>query len=204
MNQSEAGVLVLSAGASRRFGRPKANLQWYGKSLLAHAVAQGRRLGSPVHVVAGGNYPLVRFRCFDQPDRWVFNPRWSEGMATSLQAGLASMPASVRGAYVLLVDQPAIERCFWSGLVAAVERSGGTRPVAADLGGFVGAPAYLPRWLWPEIMGLDGDSGAGRLLRERGAIAVPAPGAREDVDTQADWQRLRQSAKQAQNASEKA
>lgn len=200
--QNEIGVLILAAGASRRLGRPKANLLWCGKSLLAHTIANGRRLGAPLHVVTGGHYPLIRFRSFDQPDRWVFNPRWPEGMASSLQVGLASMPGRVKGVYALLVDQPAIEVCFWSGLVAAVERSAGGQPVAADLGGFVGAPAYLPRWLWPDIMRLDGDKGAGKLLRRSGAIPVPAPGAQADVDTQADWRALRQSTRAALNGSE--
>ncbi|BES70959.1 nucleotidyltransferase family protein [Marinobacter nanhaiticus D15-8W] len=200
--QSEIGVLILAAGASRRLGRPKANLQWCGKSLLAHTISQGRRLGSPLHVVTGSHYPLIRFRSVDQPDRWVFNARWPEGMASSLQAGLMSMPGSVKGVYVLLVDQPAIEACFWSGLITAVERSGGGQPVAADLGGFVGAPAYLPRWLWPDIMDLQGDAGAGKLLRSNGAIAVPAPGAKVDVDTRADWLALRQSDRTALNGSE--
>lgn len=200
--QNETGVLILAAGASRRLGRPKANLLWCGKSLLAHTITQGRRFGGPLHVVTGSHYPLIRFRSVDQPDRWVFNPRWPEGMASSLQVGLTSMPGKVKGVYVLLVDQPAIEACVWSGLVAAVERSGGGRPVAADLGGFVGAPAYLPRWLWPDIMRLDGDKGAGKLLRRNGAIAVPAPGAQADVDTQADWRALRQSTRAASNGSE--
>ncbi|WP_148863193.1 nucleotidyltransferase family protein [Marinobacter fonticola] len=200
MKCSEMAVLVLSAGASRRFGRPKAAMPWCGKSLLANAIERARLLGSPIHVVVGSHYPLVRFRCSEQPDRWVFNPRWQEGMASSLQAGLESLPAQTRGVFVLLVDQPAIERCFWSGLVAAVDRTQGDQPVAADLGGFVGAPAYLPGWLWPELMALDGDAGAGRLLRQVGAVAVPAPGARDDVDTVAQWQRLRHSTRLAQNA----
>lgn len=201
---AKTGVVVLSAGASRRMGRPKAALSWYGNSLLGQALQPARRLGSPVHVVVGSHYPLVRFRCPVQPDRWVYNPHWPSGMASSLQAGLASMPRHVGGAIVLLVDQPLIEACFWPGLTQAIERGAGQQPVAADLGGLAGAPAYLPRWLWPELMALEGDQGAGRVLRRDGVVTVPAPGALDDVDTQADWRALRQSANGPPVASEQA
>ncbi|TBW48631.1 nucleotidyltransferase family protein [Marinobacter halodurans] len=189
------GAIVLAAGASRRMGRPKAALDYCGKSLLSGALANARRLsGGPIHAVVGGGYPLVRFRCASQPDRWLYNDDWPTGMASSLQLGLASMPAAARGVYVLLVDQPAIAPGFWEALGEVVGRFEGRRPAAADLGGFAGAPAYLPRSLWPELMQLSGDAGAGVILRRRETLLVPAPGADQDVDTPADLRRLRRAA----------
>ncbi|ROU01836.1 nucleotidyltransferase family protein [Marinobacter sp. R17] len=191
-SDSGYGAIVLAAGASRRMGRPKAALSYCGKSLLSHAIDHARSLsGGPVYAVVGGDYPLVRFRCASQPDRWLFNHDWPTGMASSLRAGLDAMPVMTRGVYVLLVDQPEITPGFWEAFRETVVRSAGRRPVAADLGGFSGAPAFLPRALWPELMQLSGDAGAGAVLRRRETLRVPAPGADRDVDTPADMQRLR-------------
>ncbi|WP_111495844.1 nucleotidyltransferase family protein [Marinobacter bohaiensis] len=186
-----AAALVLAAGGSRRMGRPKAALSWCGNSLLALAIRRARELSDRVHVVVGGHYPLIRFRCAAQPDRWVVNPDWADGQAGSLQRGLSSLPVGITGAYVLLVDQPAIHPEFWPSLRQAVDEEEGRRPVAADLGGMAGAPAYLPRSMWPAIARLHGDQGAGRLLRRLDARLVAAPGAQQDIDRWADWQRLR-------------
>ncbi len=187
---SEIPVLVLAAGASRRMGRAKATLGWGEGSLLDHAIGQGRVLGSQVWVVAGCRYPMIRYRCGARPWRWVFNPDWEEGMASSLRAGLAALPPHGAGCFVLLVDQPLIRAESLRALASAA-RADPERPVAADHGGRPGVPAYLPRGLWPRLMGLRGDRGAAAVLRAQGARTLVLPGSDQDLDTLADWRRWR-------------
>ncbi len=75
----------------------------------ARSRSRPRRLPrAPLIVVVGAEtlrlrLVLRRTRC---GARVVTNPRWHEGMATSLRAGLAAVPRSARAALVLLVDQP--------------------------------------------------------------------------------------------------
>ncbi|WP_228152532.1 nucleotidyltransferase family protein [Marinobacter profundi] len=182
-------VLVMAAGASRRMGRPKALLRYGGGNLLDRALELAAVLGGPVTVVAGGHYPLVRFRTRRQPVRWLLAENWQQGLSASLQAGLASLGPGVRGCFVLLADQPAL----WEAdlrLLGQHARAAPWHAVAADHAGRPGVPAYLPRSLWPAIMALDGDRGAAPVLARAGAERIEIRGASRDIDTPEDWQAL--------------
>ncbi|MCL7944947.1 nucleotidyltransferase family protein [Marinobacter sp. ATCH36] len=183
-------VLVLAAGASHRMGGSKALLPVHSGTLLDHAIGQARQLGAPVTVVAGGWYPLVRYRCRVQPSSWVFAQNWRIGMSASLKAGLASLAPGAKGVFVVLLDQPLIEVNSLHALADAA-RNNPSQPFAADMQGKPGAPAYIPRRLWPQVMMLEGDRGAAGVLAGNGAGRIAMAGASLDVDTPADWHRVR-------------
>ncbi|KPP99067.1 NTP transferase domain-containing protein [Marinobacter sp. HL-58] len=183
-------VLVLAAGASRRMGRAKALLPLHSGTLLDHAIGQARHLGGPVTVVAGGWYPLVRYRCRVQPSAWIYARGWREGLSASLKTGFASLGASARGVFVVLLDQPLIHRDSLTALADAAW-SNPLQPTAADLHGKPGAPAYIPRRLWPQVMKLEGDRGAASVLAANAAGRIVMAGAGSDVDTPEDWRRIR-------------
>lgn len=193
-DSSRPPVLVLAAGASRRMGRAKALLPWGEGCLLDRALVQARWLGPDVWVIGGRYYPLMRYRCRQQPRRWLFNPAWPEGMASSLRLGLQAMPPSVPGAFVILVDQPLMTREALLRLRAAARDAPGAA-AAADYGGRPGAPAYLPRAIWPAVMAVQGDRGAATALRQAQARLLTMPGAATDLDTPADWHRYREQAR---------
>jgi len=193
-------ALILAAGASSRLGRPKALLplasgdgtdtDCRNRTLLDAAIAQGRILSPEVRVVCGAWYPLIRFRCRRQPSSWLRAPDWQEGISASLSAGLRSLGPAVKGVFVLVADQPLLDLNALEAFGKAA-RCVPEQPIAADYGGRPGVPAYLPRWLWPLVLDLEGDRGAGRLLAEVRATRVDIPGIHDDVDTPADWHRIR-------------
>lgn len=182
-------ALVLAAGASRRMGRAKALLPVGSGTLLDHAIGQARQLGGPVTVVVGGWYPLVRYRCRSQPSAWVVARDWPKGMSASLKSGLASLGPGVKGVFVVLLDQPLIPSDSMLAL-AEMARMNPSQPAAADLQGKPGAPAYIPRRLWLEIMALEGDRGAAAVLARHGATRLAMIGAGMDVDSPEDWRRI--------------
>lgn len=200
---TEAPVLILAAGASRRMGRAKALLPWGEGCLLDRALVQARCLGDETWVIGGRYYPLMRYRCRVQPRRWLFNPDWPEGMASSLRLGLQAMPASAAGAFVVLVDQPLVDEESLSRLRKAA-RAAPRMAAAADYQGRPGAPAYLPRAIWPAVMAVQGDRGAAAALRQSGARLLTMPGAVADVDTPADWRRYREQGGSANRLSDEA
>jgi molybdenum cofactor cytidylyltransferase len=158
--------------------------------VLDRAIRQGRLLSRDVRVVCGAWYPLIRFRCQRQPSIWLKSPEWQNGMSASLAAGIRSLGPGVKGVFVLVADQPLLD------LNALKEFGDAARyvpdqPIAADYGSRPGVPAYLPRWLWPLVLELEGDKGAGRLLAEVRANRVEIPGVHNDVDTPEDWRRVR-------------
>lgn len=158
--------------------------------VLDQAIRQGRLLSRDVRVVCGAWYPLIRFRCQRQPSVWLRAPDWQNGMSASLAAGIRSLGPQVKGVFVLVADQPLLDLNALKAFGDAA-RYVPDQPIAADYGSGPGVPAYLPRWLWPLVMDLEGDRGAGRLLAEVRATRVEIPGVHDDVDTPEDWRRVR-------------
>ncbi len=182
--------MVLAAGASRRMGRSKTLLETGQGTLLDQAIRQARLMSSRVTVATGAGYPLMRFRGRVQPACWLPVADWREGMAASLRAGIASLGADARGVFVVLADQPLLEPAALMAMGKAA-RFMPDQPVAADYGGRPGVPAWLPRWLWPDILALEGDRGAASVLLAAGATRVEIPGVADDVDTPVDWAAVR-------------
>ncbi|MDG4781728.1 nucleotidyltransferase family protein [Micromonospora sp. WMMD961] len=179
--------LLLAAGAGRRYGRPKALVELDGEPLVRRGV---RLLGdggcAPVHVVLGAGADQVPELPGAVPVR---HDRWSDGLGSSLRLGLASLPADVSAAVVVLVDQPLLSP-------VAVRRvreayAGEAFVVVATYGGRPGHPILLARQTWPLLDRYAvGDSGARDLLRERPDLVVEVPcddvGTPADVDIPAD------------------
>jgi len=161
-------------------------------TLLDCAIGQGRLLSRDVRVVCGAWYPLVRFRCRAQPSRWVPVADWQLGMAASLAAGIRSLGPRAKGVFVLVADQPLLDtealRAF-----GETARCFPAQAAAADYGHRPGVPAYLPRWLWPDVLALEGDQGAGRLLAAANTTRLDIPGVHDDIDTPEDWRRIREA-----------
>jgi CTP:molybdopterin cytidylyltransferase MocA len=130
-----------------------------------------RDSGLPFVVVTGGVE-------LDAPEA-IDNPRWREGIATSLQAAVAW--ASTAGAEALVVglaDQPLIPAEAWR-LVARTEPDAPI--VAASYDGRRRNPVRLGRATWPELP-TTGDQGASALFRDHAVIEVACPGDPADVD----------------------
>jgi CTP:molybdopterin cytidylyltransferase MocA len=178
-------ALVLAGGASRRFGRSKALARWREGTLIERAIHQARQLSSEVRVVTGCRGNIIRYRSRGVPTVWLQNTHWQKGMSTSLNCGLHSLPTLCKGVFVVLVDQPLVPgrdlRNF-----ASLAREQPLLPLAADYGNRPGVPAYLPRWLWPAIAELEGDQGAGVVLRQINARRIPIAGVEDDIDTPQD------------------
>ncbi|MET8040881.1 nucleotidyltransferase family protein [Micromonospora sp. NPDC005215] len=183
--------LLLAAGAGRRYGRPKALVELAGEPLVRRGV---RLLGdggcTPVHVVLGAGADEVP----DLPGAVpVHHDRWPEGLGSSLCRGLASLPADVPAAVVVLVDQPLLSPVAIRRVRAAY--AGGALVAVATYAGRPGHPVLLGRGSWPLLDSYAiGDRGARDLLRDRPDLVVEVPcddvGAPLDVDTPADLLRL--------------
>ena len=86
-----AGI-VLAAGESARFGRPKQLLDWHGQPFV-HAVAQNALDAglSPVVVVTGANAEQVGAAVMDLDVNVVRNAEWKSGQGSSIRAGVLSL-----------------------------------------------------------------------------------------------------------------
>lgn len=186
-------VLLLAAGGSRRYGRPKLLARIGGESLLRRSarVVLGCRAAGYTIVLGAGAVRLKR-ELRGLPLEVVVNRRWRQGLSSSLRAGIATIPPQARGALVLLADQIAIGPADLALLVAAWRREPRAL-VAACADGVLGPPAILPRAAFPAVRRLRGDVGARTLFADpaRKVIGIGMASAAYDIDTPADlvrWQ----------------
>ena len=171
-------ALVLAAGGGTRFGGD-------GHKLLAPF--RGRPLVAWALEAAGGLDELLVVTgavALDLPPgaREVHNPRWAEGQATSLAAGLDAA-AGHDAVVVGLGDQPLIPAEAWH-LVAA---STATPIAVATYAGQRRNPVRFAAEVW-DLLPREGDEGARTVLRGRPDLVteVACPGDPADVDTQED------------------
>jgi molybdenum cofactor cytidylyltransferase len=182
-------AIVLAAGGSSRLGEPKQLLRLRGEPLLLRSCRMASAVADVgVIVVLGAGALRLRslLRRHRRPVTIAHNSGWSEGMAGSLRAGLAAVPRGSDGVLIVLVDQVGIEARDLQRLVERWRQRPG-QPAAAFFSERAGAPAVIPRRLFPALRSLEGDTGARKLLAGiRNAILVALPAARFDIDTAED------------------
>ena len=195
------GAIILAAGASTRMGTPKQLLEIGGRPLLVRAVEAALAAPVwPVVVVLGAHAEKIRPVLARLPVLVTENPAWSEGMAASIRAGIATLRQFSRhldGALVALCDQPAFSADTIAQLIAA-QRTTGRSIVAARYGGRNAAPALFLREHFSALAELTGEEGArallnsdpdlssGALAKEDRVASVDLPALALDLDTPAD------------------
>lgn len=143
-----------------------------------------------MHVVLGAAAEEVRNRAELPGCVLVDNPRWADGMGSSLRAGLTSLAGTdARAALVFLVDQPGIGATAVARVVAAYRTS--DTLVSASYDGKRGHPVLFGARHWAGITAdATGDRGARDYLKAResdivlvecGDVAQPY-----DIDTEED------------------
>ena len=186
--ESDLHVVVLAAGASRRFGSPKQLVRIDGRPMLHTVVSHAASLaGHAVSVVLGSGAnelaPLLRHT----PATVVVNRNWEEGMGSSLRTAMTRLPGAPAAVLVMLADQIAVSVDDLKRLVAAWRRNP-EAIASATYGGTIGVPAVFPRRCFGALSELRGDQGARLLLkREWDTLArVPMPNAAIDIDVPED------------------
>jgi molybdenum cofactor cytidylyltransferase len=185
---SHIHVVVLAAGASTRFGSAKQLVRVNGRPLMHTVVSRAVELaGHSVTVVLGANAGELAPLLKHTPATVAVNRDWSEGIASSIRAGVASAPSTTDGLLVVLADQIAVTTEDLRRLAGAWRRD--TNSLAcAQYAGNVGVPAIFPRWCFRELNELRGDRGAQRLLQRHvdRLVRLPMPSAEVDIDRPED------------------
>jgi molybdenum cofactor cytidylyltransferase len=100
-------AIILAAGSSRRMGRNKLLLPYRGKPLLAYVTGNILSAGiDSIIVVTGHDAALIGEALKGLPVKLVHNPRYEEGMTSSIQAGVSA--ADGEGYMICLSDMALI------------------------------------------------------------------------------------------------
>jgi molybdenum cofactor cytidylyltransferase len=179
-------AIVLAAGRSTRMGSANKLLAEIGGKAMVRRVAETALASAarPVVVVTGHMGAEVAAALSGLDVTLVANPHYAAGLATSLRAGVRALPADCGGALVLLGDMPRIAPEHLDRLIAASAAGAIVVPVHA---GRRGNPVLWPARCFPELLQLEGDAGARRLLAvHAGAVREVDPGSDAiftDIDT---------------------
>jgi molybdenum cofactor cytidylyltransferase len=182
-------ALVLAAGRSTRMGGPNKLLaEIGGRPLVRIAVEQAlASKARPVIVVTGHQRERVEAALSGLDVTFVHNPDYSEGMSTSVKAGIAAVPADADGAIVCLGDMPQVDARLIDRLLAAFDPEKGALVVVPTMDGKRGNPVVWSRRFFPELAALGGDVGARHLIASYpeavAEVAVAGRAALVDVDT---------------------
>lgn len=183
-------AIVLAAGEGRRFGGRKLLYPLQGKPIILHTLEHIRKGGiSHILVVTGAFADEVADAVAPYSVQVVYNPEYLRGQASSLAAGIRSLPPGTENAAVFLGDMPFIQPQTIKDLIKAhaQKKAVVTRPVFREKGGH---PVIFQRALFPALAALTGQIGVRDFLRfkeiEMVSIPVEDPGVVQDIDYQTD------------------
>jgi molybdenum cofactor cytidylyltransferase len=166
-------AIVLAAGASTRFGAQKLLAPLHGKPVVRWAAERALAAGADeTIVVTGADGEAVGAALDGLPLRVVRNPRYAEGMSTSLAAGIAAAAAGTRAALLALGDQPLVPAAAYAAVLAE-HLVRGAPIVVPVYNGVRGHPVLFDAALFPELAAVRGDQGARDVIaRDPARVAL--------------------------------
>ena len=189
------GAVILAAGESSRFGRPKQLVQFRGTSLVRRVVDAAKDANCSAIVVVLGSKREQIERELKETDAIVAeNKDWRRGIGSSIRVGVESVvnqAPDIEAIVLLACDQPFLKTDTIECLIAM---RGKTKKaiVASSYSETLGVPALFDRSCFQELLTLDDETGAKAIIlsnRERVAELL-FPEGNIDIDTAADYKKL--------------
>lgn len=191
--KAKIAAVVLAAGQSRRMGgRNKLLMNVGGVPLVRRTV--DAILAAPVSelvVVTGHEPEKVAAALNGLNVRIVHNPRYAEGLSTSLKAGLDAVGPTAAGAVICLGDMPEIAAKHVGSLIAAFDPEEGREIGVPTHHGKRGNPVLWGRRFFQEMHEISGDVGARHLIGANESLVYEVEfedtGVLMDLDTPGQW-----------------
>jgi CTP:molybdopterin cytidylyltransferase MocA len=176
-------AVVLAAGGGRRYGMPKALVEFEGSLLVERAVETASGVCDPVLVVLGAQAVDVWRAAGLQNAVVLANKDWESGMASSLRTGLEGLrgwPGRVDAALITLVDMPGLTP---AALAEVAAHAAPDALATATYDGVRAHPVLIGRDHWAGVIETaTGDEGARRYLAAHEVTEVDCTGLADPVD----------------------
>ena len=190
------GAVVLAAGGSSRFGPPKQLAIFRGETFVRRVVAAANEAECvPIVVVVGREAAQITSELAGLPASIAGHRRWSNGLGSSIAVGLKhalEIVANLDAAILLTCDQPFVNAAILRQLIQ-LHLEDGKSIVASAYAETLGIPALFGRSCFADLLQLRGDMGAKGIILARRNDVTPFdfPAAAIDIDTTADYEKLR-------------
>jgi molybdenum cofactor cytidylyltransferase len=189
-------ILILAAGPSHRFGKPKQLLEFKGKTLVENAIEKAIKSNvGPVIVVTGANYSRIE-RIIKKNDSVmrIHNAAWNKGLSSSIRKGLnfaRKTYPNLYGILVMLSDQPLITYEYIVDMVRS-HYAYGKKIIASGYGGSYGVPVFFHKTIFGYLDKISENEGAKTVISKlkQDVHVIPNPDAEFDIDTPDDYKRL--------------
>ena len=189
-------AVVLAAGGSIRFGKPKQLAIFQGEPLVRRIVTAAKDAGcAQVVVVVGASAAQITAVLAGLSISIIEHPNWSNGLGSSIAIGVkhaASIIPDLDAAILLACDQPFVNAVMLRQLIQMHLEN--KKPIVASAyAETLGVPALFDRSCFGDLLQLTGDSGAKAIILARRNDVTPFDfsAAAIDIDTAADYEKLR-------------
>ena len=193
MTEPRLGIVILAAGEARRFGACKQLALFHTKPLVQHVIDAALPLRPTRLIVVTGKYHEEIASAKDQGvvtgAELIHNLDWSSGMSSSIRLGCELLADDCDQLLVLLADQVLVSTSELETLIAQAVDGGSA---CAGFSETVGPPAVFSRAWYPDLLTLNAENGAKKLLTDpaKQVTIVPMKSAGWAIDSKDDLERL--------------
>lgn len=198
-------AIILAAGMSTRMGANKLLQDVGGELLISRVVRNVEASRAHPIVVVLGHQAIEVDRVLPRLRHGTaYNSAFADGLASSIRSGvnwlswfyapggsdradLSCLPDDCTGALIVLGDMPAISSSLIDRMIDVFGANGARAICVAAHNGRRGNPVLFGRHYFPELLELEGDTGARRIVAENAAHVVELDAGDEspfiDIDT---------------------
>jgi molybdenum cofactor cytidylyltransferase len=195
------GIVILAAGASSRMGVPKQLLHIDGISLIKRITEMAMDTPCyPIVVVLGANRQMIRKELERMPITIIDNPQWENGMSSSIKMGLVGSYMTYKeleAVIFLTVDMPLVSVELIQKMIEKAESASGNSVSLPDIiacryNGQTGIPVLFKRKLFNDLLELDGDNGAKKVIlaHKEQTATIDFPEGKIDLDTIEEYRKF--------------
>jgi|TARA_B100001750_G_C15519854_1_gene610646 molybdenum cofactor cytidylyltransferase len=184
---------ILAAGNSSRMGAEnKLLLPIDGIPMICQVVNTVLKSKLfPIHLVTGFDRNKILEALSNLSINEIYNPNWSDGMASSIYSAVSSLPKNADGIMIVLGDMPNIRSKTLNQLCDEFVNFDGDRIIYPLYNGRQANPVIFPQKYFMKILSSTGHRGCKKLLKQYPEDAVGIPIASDEVildcDTKDDY-----------------
>ncbi|MFV0269963.1 MAG: NTP transferase domain-containing protein [Draconibacterium sp.] len=202
-SKKKVWCLILAAGESTRMKQQKLLMPWNGKTVVETTIEKAMASeADEVLVVTGSHRSEIESLLKPLDVKIVVNESYQDGMLSTVLCGIKTIPSAVDAVLVMLGDQPMIQTSVINRIIEIHQKEGAKiiLPVWEEKRGH---PVLFDLQFREEMFGLKGNPGLRELLQrypnDVKELEVDTSEIVEDLDTQEDYQKLKDTYDEGKN-----